>query len=455
VGALRYLSLLLITLTTPLVAEERLDLLLEGFEQTDEQPAERTELLDEGLLSGFDEPTAPPAVDLIAVTEVSPLEWYGSVSLQGEYGYAHSASIAGAPDYRGLSHLRLGADLGFDYRYSPHWQLHGEILGNYDAGYRLNGRDDYDPQLLDEEESELEIGEMWIRGELGSNLDLKLGRQIVVWGKSDNLSVTNILNPIDNRSPGMVDVKDLRLPLMMARLDYYFTGLGGNWGMSAIAIPEISFNKNPASGSEFYILQPAADEEIPDNGLDNSEYAVALNGLFSGWDLSLYRAQLYDDNPYFTTEEGTPQLLHSRIQMNGLAANGVSGGWLFKGELGHLRNLRYSNTTQSYRRVDMLLGVEYAGIKETSVSVEWVQRNIVNHDSVLQLTGVDKQTHQLALSVRQDRMHDRLHLVGLVLLNDLSTDSGGKAMTFAGSQMVSEIRKPSIPVKAMMSPASA
>jgi len=419
----RYVPLLAALAASPLLAdemaEESLDQLLGGFEQ----PAEATDQLNDELLSGFDEP-----VEQITVTDFSkpsPLELFGSVSLLGEYGYAHDAPTAGEADYRGLSHLKFGMDLGFDYRINPKWQAHGEIKGRYDAGYQLNGRDDFETTVLDDEEMELEIAEAWVRGELGDSIDIKVGRQIVVWGKSDNLSVTNLLNPIDNRSLGMVDVKDLRLPLMMAKLDYYFQGLGGDWGVSAIAIPEISFNKNPLLGSEYYIPLPPADEVVPEDGLADMEYALAINGIFSGWDLSLYRSQLFDDNPYFTTEEGTPQLLHSRIQMSGLAANSVYGSWLYKGELAHLRNLRYSNTTSAYRRVDMLLGVEYAGITDTSISFEVVQRQIVDHDSALQNSGVDDSSQQLALSVRNDQMHDRLHLVGLLLLNDLSTDNGG------------------------------
>lgn len=419
VAIVSYTPLLAALAASPLMAEESLEQLMGGFEQ----PNQATELLSDDLLSGFDDATEQYVTRKPSNT--SPLQLFGSVSLQAEYGYAHDAPTAGETDYRGLSHLKLGMNLGFDYRINPKWQAHGELKGRYDAGYQLNGRDNFESALLDDEEMELEIGELWVRGELAESVDIKLGRQIVVWGKSDNLSVTNILNPIDNRSPGMVDVKDLRLPLMMAKLDYYFQGLGGDWSVSAIAIPQISFNKNPVSGSEYAIPLPPAEDVTPEDGLDNMEYALALNGIFSGWDLSLYRAQLFDDNPYFTTEEGSPQLLHSRIQMNGIAANSVYGSWLIKGELAHLRNLRYSNTPSAYRRVDMLLGVEYAGIKNSAISFEVVQRQIMDHDSALQSSGVNSRSHQLALSIRNDQMHDQLHLVGLILLNDLSTDNGG------------------------------
>jgi len=60
--------------------------------------------------------------------------------------------------------------------------------------------------------------------------------------------VTDILNPLDNRLPGMVDIKNLRLPVAMTKLDYY-TGL---WNLSGIMIHEARFDKTPVFNSDFY-----------------------------------------------------------------------------------------------------------------------------------------------------------------------------------------------------------
>jgi len=62
---------------------------------------------------------------------------------------------------------------------------------------------------------------------------------VVVWGRSDTIRVTDVLNPIDNRRPGMVDIEDLRLPVAMAKLDYFV----GDWRVTPIAILEQRFQK--------------------------------------------------------------------------------------------------------------------------------------------------------------------------------------------------------------------
>ncbi len=49
----------------------------------------------------------------------------------------------------------------------------------------------------------------------------KVGRQIVIWGRSESLRVLDVLNPLDNREAGRVDIEDLRRPLAMVRVDAY------------------------------------------------------------------------------------------------------------------------------------------------------------------------------------------------------------------------------------------
>lgn len=104
------------------------------------------------------------------------------------------------------------------------------------------------PWVLNDYESDTEFREIFIRGKINPRLDLKVGRQIVVWGKSDNFRVVDVLNPPDLREPGLVDIENLRLPSCKSRLDYY----QGDWSLSGLAIHEIRFDKLPPYGSDFY-----------------------------------------------------------------------------------------------------------------------------------------------------------------------------------------------------------
>ena len=60
----------------------------------------------------------------------------------------------------------------------------------------------------------------------------------MVWGKSDNIRVTDVLNPLELREPGLVDLEMIRLPVTMTKLDYYIKGLN----LSGIVIHEVRYH---------------------------------------------------------------------------------------------------------------------------------------------------------------------------------------------------------------------
>lgn len=399
-------------------AQPNIDQVMEGFDD----PAPVTTAPVDEVLQGFDEPAVAPAVSATAKEKEQAWRLSGATTLAASYNYAHEAPPPGATDYRGLSRLRGKLNLELDGNLAANWRARATGYGLYDGAYALNGRDHYPDELLDSMEREVELGEAFVQGRVSRALDLKLGRQIVVWGKSDSLRVTDVINPLDNREPGMVDIEDLRLPLAMARADGYV----GAWGLTALAIPEVRFNKNPAYGSEFYPYPiPMPHEVIPGDGGGNTEYALAANGLFSGWDLSLYWAQLYDDTPHAVIAGTAPQLQHSRLTMNGAAANLALGNWLLKTELARFSGVGYSGVAREYTRNELLLGVDYSGFSDTTLSLEVVSRRIADHDAALQLSGVVAEEWQSALRYQGDFFHARLHLIALASAFGKQLDAGG------------------------------
>lgn len=423
-SALISLALLLIAHAPGVTAEQSLDSVLQGFDE----PADNEEGVDtdsslESVLGGFDETTEENPPETEEVKERSPLRLGGALTLGAAYNYAHKAPLDDATDYRGLSRMRAKLNLEFDMDFSEKWRGHLNGYTYYDAAYRLNGRDDYNDEVLDEYESESELGEAWLQGRLSGRTDIKLGRQIVVWGKSDNIRVTDVINPLDNREPGMVDIEDLRLPLTMARIDHYI----GDWGITAMAIPEIRFNKNPPSGGEYYPYPDEMPKEIvPDDSGEQTEYALAANGIFSGWDLSLYWAQLYDDSPHPVIESGIPELRHNRLTMQGLATNVAIENWLIKAEAAYFSGLEYASLPgEKLNRLDTLLGLEYAGFSDTTLSLEITNRHINHYDEALLNEGLNEDLWQTAVRYQGDFLHARLHLLALISAFGDRLDEGG------------------------------
>ncbi|MCP3954890.1 MAG: DUF1302 domain-containing protein, partial [Desulfobacterales bacterium] len=325
---------------------EGIDAIIQGFDQ---ETAPEAGLED--LINGFEEPAAPDSAapsgnddflqgfDADADTSSGqplPAEKKSLLrQMEGEFAFTavYNASPEAASPWKGISMLRPELDLTLKNKFSSRWRGQISARGFYDAVYSVRGRDDYSATVLDEYEQEVELRDTYLQGSLTDSLDIKVGRQVVVWGTLDNLRAIDVLNPLDLRVPGLTDIEDLRLPVTMLKLDYY----SGPWNLSGMVIPEVRFSKGPVFGSDFFPAAiPAPPEDKPDDGFANVPYAAALKGVFSGLDLGFYWADMYADQAYIVpvgaSAPGKFIRRYPRIKMLGTAANLAAGNWLVKGE---------------------------------------------------------------------------------------------------------------------------
>ncbi len=426
---------------------ENLDEIIQGFEEEEQKHDDELEDLMEDfkdetpegekkdaeekddVLEGFDEDTLEKAVEK-EETEEKPSTWSlnGELELATTYNFAHKAPPPGKTDWRGLSMLRPELELTLKKKFSESWQGQISTWGYYDLVYSLRGRDNYTSEVLDSYEKELQLRDTFIQGSLTEKLDTKIGRQVVVWGTLDNLRVTDVLNPLDLRVPGLTDIDDLRLPVTMAKLDYYF----GDWNLAGMVIPEIRFSKLPVFGSDFYPSPvPLPPEDMPEDGFGNPEYAAALTGIFSGWDIAFYWANIYDDQSYsqVTSPGPPPQLIlkHARINMLGAAFNIAAGNWLLKAESAWLDGIEYTNTPGvKYSRIDLGAGIEYSGFQDATLSLEVANRHINGFNEELKLppNELREDEFQWVARIMKNYLNDTLTLTLLASTFGIKADDG-------------------------------
>jgi hypothetical protein len=404
----------------PWAAESELEEALSGFDDNTADAA----ITD--ALSGFDA-GEPELESTPAPLRLAGEHWRiaGDTGISTAWNYAHKRPASGETDWRGLSRMRLHLrpelrlDLGAD------WDARVRVNGFYDFAYQINGRSQYTSQVLRHYESELEFQDTYLRGSLGSSVDIKLGRQIVVWGKSDNLRVVDVLNPLDRREPGMTDIENLRLPVTMSRLDFF----SGDWRLTALALHEVRFDKLPAFGSDFYPYHfPPPDEDDPHDGGSNTEYAMALSAVMPGWDLSLHLARLFDEQTYLSTGDRGVEAAHARIDMLGAATNIALGDWLLKAESAHFDGQRYTAVPgKDFSRTDLLLGVDYNGFDNATLSLESAVRHIHDYDKRLEQGPVPYQRNRLETAFRYnaDFLNDRYNAVVVATRFGEALDEGG------------------------------
>jgi len=382
-------------------------------------------------LAGFDDAHFED-IDISAdIDEPSDLSVGGNLAFKTSYGY-HNHSVDGV-NYQGFNQAQSALYLQLDYALYESWKLRVSGDAFYDAIYDIHSDNKYNDDVLDTYQTQLRLDDTYLQGSITNSLDLKIGRQIVVWGKSDSIRVTDVINPLDNRLPGLTDIEDLRLSVGMLKLDYYT----GAWNVSVMAILESRIMLEAAPRGEFFPVDevfpsgapnPFIDLETPKSSLDNMQYAFALNGVFSGWDLSFYAADVLDQKWHLNQEKRTREV--SKVKMLGSAVNIASGSWLFKSEVAYLNGVRYNSTTDAKNRLDILLGLDYMGISDTVLSLEIANRHIFDYEkqmsqNVVIPDYVDENELQTAIRATRSFMNDTLNASALVSMFGTSWEYGG------------------------------
>jgi hypothetical protein len=457
-------------------SDEELDDVLGGFDEDEE------EFVDREAEAEFD-----PELE-----EPSFWDLTGSLSLGTTYNL-HQNFSGGGTYYGNLSRLRPKLSLQLDLDLPLDWSFRASGYGFYDFAYLAHGRSQYTDQVIDDYEWDAQLQDLYLQGSLLEDLDLKVGRQVVNWGRSDTLRVVDVISPLDNREPGLVDLEDLRRGVGMARLDYYL----GSWSFTGLVIPEVRFDQNPDFGSDFYpdigvdpaelaelikikpkpitkLIDPRGflpgelpsigdiPEDRPDHFGERPEWGAVVSGIFSGWDLSFYAAQYYQNTGRVALVPGSlpiptvvefgpplpplppvelildagfvPELHFSRLTMVGAGANFTFGSWLVKGEWAYLDGLDFDvvrrlvvtvdpfadpPATLSPRvrsleksRWDLMGGIEYYGFTDTNIALEVANRHIHNFDSELRGFPNFAQRNALesALRVTMNFLRERLEV---------------------------------------------
>ena len=336
--------------------------------------------------------------------------------------------------YGGVNQAQTSLFLQLDSKLSDDYKL--RISGDmfYDAIYDIYAKNDYRDEITDAYKTQLRLDDTYLQARLSSSLDLKVGRQIVVWGKSDSIRVTDVLNPLDNRLPGMTDIEDLRLSVAMAKLDYYL----GMWNLSLMAIGESRILLEAPPRSEFFpvdaLFSSAPDPFIelvaPESSLENMQFAFAANGIFSGWDLSFYAADVLDQKWHINPQTAKREV--GKIQMLGLAVNIATGNWLLKSEAALLEGVKFNSTTDAKSRLDLLVGVDYMGITDTVVSLEVANRHLFDYETqmsqnVPQPDYVDEDEMQTALRLTRSFSNDSINANALLSIMGKNWEYGGFA----------------------------
>ncbi|QQS50722.1 MAG: hypothetical protein IPM71_14200 [Bacteroidota bacterium] len=138
--------------------------------------------------------------------------------------------------------------------------------------------------------------------------DLDIGKQIITWGKADQINPTDNLNPVDYSD--VLDTEDETIGILAINSRFYIN----DWKLQGVFVPLFTTSVLPyKSNSRWfngldvpempfpYVLH--MQEKKPKNDLSSCQYAFALYKTFSNWDISTNYYKGYSHEPAFEVSQ--------------------------------------------------------------------------------------------------------------------------------------------------------
>ena len=305
------------------------------------------------------------------------------------------------------------------YTFSEWANLRVATRGYYDAVFAATDR--YPDNVRSNQEKELELREGILSLSYG-DLDVRLGRQQIVWGEAISTFVTDVVNPKDFREFALPDFTELRIPIVA--LDAQWR-LARNVTLEGVWTPDTAHNRLPKKGAEFQfqtvdfrfghhpvVRLPDDDDEF---SVARSEGGMRLSVLREGWDVSLIYYDQADKSPVIFQKRvaNTPprpyiialEPEHPRLHIVGATLAKSFEPVVVRGEVAVSVGKRYETSNPLdpdgvVRRdtIDYLIGVDFPLLWDVDASLQLSQKILTGDATNLTKPGVAGQvTSSLAL----------------------------------------------------------
>jgi len=233
------------------------------------------------------------------------------------------------------------------------------------------------------------------------NVDMRFGKQQIIWGKGDGVFITDIVSPKDLSEFLLRDFDEIRMGITAVKADYYI----GNNILEMVWIPTFTPTKMPDTSSPWARLPvfdipmviDESEKAIPGR-LENSETFVKFSGMSSLIDFEIMAGTMWDDDPTLhitpTLEPGNPlptSLLftpkHHQLMLGGGSFSTELGRFVIRAEGAYYSGKSFaaenamgmSFVLMEKDFVHYLVGTDFS-IGSNILSFQFIQRTIMDYD---------------------------------------------------------------------------
>lgn len=278
-----------------------------------------------------------------------------------------------------------------------------------------------------DDESGLCLRELWLDHE-DMYWSLRLGRQIITWGKADGVRITDAIYPLDLTEPLTTDLEEMRFPVEAARFQAYNEAFRADF----ILVPFFKKNRYPSSDSLLALPQgiyPNFFDEPHGSPPDKSHYRIlpaqepaeTLENMTAGGRLSVYFPEMeasfsalytWEHTPSLHPENGDLRPIHHRLTILGLSLTLPFPDFAIRSEGAFTQdayipcsNLGFEPLRKNIFR--WLFGMDWTPGYGFAVTTQIIGKHINDYEKIL---AADRNSFLATLKISQKFQDDRIEL---------------------------------------------
>ncbi len=244
-----------------------------------------------------------------------------------------------------------------------------------------------------------------------NTLDLRVGKQAVVWGEAEGAFITDIVSPRDLSDFILPDFREVRIGIPAVKADWY----AGAFTTEVVWIPRFAPTIAPAEDSLWYIapdfssagLPPGvtpdmADAVMPGTTLGDSEFFARVSWFGSILDAEVMGGYAWDDEPAMSLSAsfatpGDPTSLtevsatptYNRFTVVGGSMSTTLGSVVLRSEAAFYLDKSFTvldftdaDGLVEQDQINYLAGIDWS-LAGVDMSAQWIQNGILDPDDNL------------------------------------------------------------------------
>ncbi len=211
------------------------------------------------------------------------------------------------------------------------------------------------------------------------SIDLRIGKQQIIWGKVDGVFITDVISPKDLSNFILPDFDEVRIGVTALKADYYLDILD----FELVWIPVFTPAVMPSGiwkSADFQL----AEITLPQKTLDNSEVFVKASYMGSLIDIELMSGYMWDDLPAAYFDGSGFSADYHRVAMAGGSFSTDIAGFIVRGEGAYYNGKNFTIQASSVVTVEKdfinyMVGLDYS-IAGFTMGTQFIQEIVLDYD---------------------------------------------------------------------------